>query len=216
MKLYLQNFFIALILIFSVELHAIDFALTTYELFNAKCPVQNIKSGTSQELQNCRLGGSQEGRTKVLKVQSGELAENAFLASLASERSELMSCAEKQISEIEKDPISLSKFVDDYAAKLTMLAYDKRQMQVLLPALGTSKKASEDYGKIRQHSERILATMSYSEIGPMRNLIRRYLNELDQFRPEGIQAWFINQMKTDILSALPKAKAKITQDRSAL
>ncbi|MBC7371097.1 MAG: hypothetical protein H7326_06000, partial [Bdellovibrionaceae bacterium] len=195
------------------DLHAQAFlAEMSFSLWNKSCEARPRDAAPAI----CLAGSPSQQQIHLLKKDFGKISEQSFLGALANERAIAMACAETQIDAIQVTPKATEKFVDDYVSKLTLLAYAKKQMTTLEPAIAVDKKAAIEYHRLRLHVESITSSMSFIKLKSM-NQMRNYItSQSDMFGPKGVPNYFHEQMKEAVRSALKKSSIEVAKNKSIL
>lgn len=172
----------------SPRAQAFSIAEIGYQLLNGDCPKAQQKTGfgkvseKSSELA-CRPDSSPERRLDLLKTDLGVFSEDAYLAALAEERAQALTCAHQQTSALLQNSEDSNAFAKEVTEKLLLLLREKKKMADLSPAIVSgsisSSEASptppgsprDEYKRARMRSELILDSIPFRQSPAMQKLI---------------------------------------------
>lgn len=208
----------AIIMVFSQNLMAQSAAEVSYRLFGDSCAslMARIHPPSSYLDEPCLSNSLSKSHLRALGSISQETAEKGYLGALAALRLESLKCVQSQLEFFDKTPVAKTQFVDDVTSKAILIGYEKRKMQVLLPAISTDEKAKEEYQAARLRAEAILASLPYTGTKAMRRSVHSIVSQTDLFDEKGIDDKVLQSFKETIGASLKIASREIDKDQKPL
>ena len=205
---------------------AFSFAEQIYTLLNQDCSKLISPPSPSSK---CQLQSNltSVNQIKDLKSTALQLGEENFLAKLADERSKALQCTKDQLSFLMKDPNEKNKFTDDLSAKLILLGTERRKMEELRPALGFDRAQDTsgaplpgspraEYKEARLKAEAILASIPFTQVPAIQNLITQVVTQNEQFSSKGVDESFEKYIRSSVVNSLPQALADVDASKTVM
>jgi hypothetical protein len=215
---------LALVLLFSLliqsrEIRALTVAEMAYNAnpWNETCaqPDPNRRPSFDKSILCLKPNGTAD-RIRKLQTDFGEISEEAYLASLADERSKALKCSEDEITSLLGDSRKLSAFKEDVSKKLVLLSHLNAKIASLQGSVGANKDSNEEYKKAKLARDAVNAALPYTDLPSMQLLYNHISSQSDLFKNGDDSVTFQKYFQGSLADALQRTSQKLKTDRLEL